>query len=183
MNDWTPPAQPHKNEPNFPFDRTKRNPVKDGKPRLGKKRPELRNTKPTTAKEQFEAMCARLLKLIDRFNAATMKCKAARTTPQMTSARKSYDAAVADLNRFMGRTPGVSNPGYQRFLKSGSFKIEVVVSYGFVVAARLFGTPLMMMQESSLTQEGSSEGPFDRPRGPIDGPTSSSCYSIYPPPG
>ena len=175
MNDWTPPAKPHENHPKFPFHPTKRNPVKGGKPKLGKQRPAWGNAKPATAKQQFEAMCARLLKLIDGFNDATMKCKmvAAGTRQQIDGARKKYDAAVAALNQFMGRR--VSNPGYRQFVKPGSFKIEVVLSYGFVVAARIFGIPLMTIQEAS------SEDPF-RGRGPITSSIFSSCYSIYPPP-
>ena len=179
MNDWTPPEKPHENHPKFPFHLTKRNPVKGGKPKLGKKRPALRNAKPTTAKQQFEAMCARLLKLIDHFNDATMKCKmvAAGTRQQIDGARKKYDAAVAALNQFMGRR--ASNPGYRQFVKPGSFKIEVVLSYGFVVGARIFGCPLMAMEAAS------SEDPFGRRPG--DGPITSdsgfsSCYSTYPPP-
>ena len=167
MNDWIPPKEPHTNDPRFPFDMVKRNPVKDGKPQLCKKRPPLQKAKPSTPKEQFEAMCAKLLALIDKFNDATMKCKvvaAGTDQKKKDAARQTYDAAVAALNQFMGRTAGTSKPGYQQFLKPGSFKTEVVLSYGFVLAIRAFGEPKMK------AMSGVFKG------GPSSSWTSSSSY-------
>jgi len=158
MNVWTAPKNPHQNDPHFPFDPDRNNPVKRGKSHLGKKRPPLRTAKPRTAKEQFEAMCATLLALIDRFNDATMKCKVAAAgndQKKKSAAKKPYELAVAALNRFIGKTPGVLNPGYEQFVHSDSLKLEVVLSSGFVLAARVIAAPIIMSNSGPIKPYGS----------------------------
>ena len=192
MNDWTPPAIPHANHPKFPFHATNRNPVKGGKPKLGKHRPSFL-ANPKTPTEQFETMCASLLTLIDSFNDATMKCKAAAAAAADTDqsspsqgpmalvtpgvvATIHYTAAVTALNKFMGKN-GEPDPGYQKYVTPGSFNIEVVMSHGFVVGARIFGLPLAA--STPLQVQGQSlSSIIDELRLP---PSSSSYYSIYSP--
>jgi hypothetical protein len=148
MNDWTAPSDPHADHPHFPFDIEKNNPGKDGKWQLGGKPPKPVDN-PSNAKEQFDTMCAKLLDLISKFNLETARCKIAATkNAQQIEAKKHYMNAVNGLNKFMGRTPDVK-AGYEEFLKPGSFKIEVVLSSGFVTAARVFGLSLFTSSSSS----------------------------------
>jgi hypothetical protein len=151
MNDWTAPSDPHTDHPHFPFDDKNNNPCdwKEGKWHFGKKPPK-RVDSPSNAKEQFEAMCATLLELIDQFNLVTRDCKAAATenAQQIATAKAAYTTVVNNLNQFMGRTPDVK-AGYEDFLKPGSFKIEVVLSSGFVTGARIFGLSLFTSSSSS----------------------------------
>ena len=115
-----------------------------------------------------------LVRLIERFNFVTMKSKqaAAGTAQQIAGAKKKYDIAVAKLNQFIGRSGGNSDPGYHKFLKPGSLKIEAVLSGGFATAVRIYGTPSTEQSAGQTLPHATSY---------TSSYTSSSHYSIYPP--
>jgi len=175
MKNWTPPSEPDKDHPQFPFDRKKNKPWKDRRWEIGTEPPQP-VAKPSSAKEQFEAMCSVLIRLVEQFNFVTMKCKEAATgtAQQIAAAKKNYDIAVGKLNQFIGRPRGNSDAGYHKFLKPGSLKIEAVVSGGFTIAVRVLGVPGVV-----VTQQ--SEGQPVVHAMSYTSSSSSSHYIIYPP--